>query len=95
LNKKYGIAAVIAFAIVAGVLAFTYNNTSQTNPAGPSQQPNGTNPAGPSQQPNGTNPAGPSQQPNASNSVTAKPASTSGRHFFASVNETVKVKSNP
>jgi len=83
LNKKYGIAAVIAFAIVAGVLAFTYNNTSQTNPAGPSQQPNGTNPAGPS------------QQPNASNSVTAKPASTSGRHFFASVNETVKVKSNP
>ena len=83
MNKKYGIAAVIAFAIVAGVLAFTYNNTSQTNPAGPSQQPNGTNPAGPS------------QQPNASNSVTAKPASTSGRHFFASVNETVKVKSNP
>ena len=83
MNKKYGIAAVIAFAIVAGVLAFTYNNTSQTNPAGPSQQPNGTNPAEPS------------QQPNASNSVTAKPASTSGRHFFANVNETVTVKSNP
>ncbi len=45
MNKKYGVAVIIACAIIAGgVLAFTSsNNTGPTNSAGKSQQLNASN----------------------------------------------------
>jgi hypothetical protein len=84
LKKKYVIAAVIAGAIIVGVLAFTYNNTSQTNSSVISQQPNTTNSSVTSQQPNTTNSSG-----------TVTPPTTTGRHFFAGIHENVTVTSNP
>ena len=66
-------AAIIACAVIAGVLIFAYNNTVGT-----------------------TNFAGKSQQLNASNSVPVNPpTSTTGRHFFAGVNETLTIKLKP
>jgi hypothetical protein len=73
LNRKYGIVAIIACAVIAGVLIFAYNNTVGT-----------------------TNSAGKSQQLNASNPVPVNPStSTTGRHFFAGVNETLTLKLHP
>lgn len=43
-----------------------------------------------------TNPAIQNQQPSASNSTTINPSSnTTGRHFFAGVDENVKITTNP
>jgi len=72
LNKKYGIAAIIAGVIIIGVLVFTYGSNASTNSAIQNQQ------------------------PSVSNSITVPPsANTTGRHFFAGVNETVTVTTNP
>jgi hypothetical protein len=83
LNKKLGISAIIACIIIAGVLAFTYNITSQTSSSGKSQQSNTTSSVATT------------QQPSATNSITASPPTTTGKHFFAGINETVTIKSNP
>ena len=81
LDKKYGIAAVISCAIIAGVLAFAYHGTNQTNSVVPSTQQNTTSSAG-------------TNQPPTTTSITGSTTPT-GRHFSTSVNETVTVKSNP
>ena len=72
MNKKYGIAAIIAGVIIVGVLVFVYGSNTNTNSAIQNQQ------------------------PSASNSTTINPsASTTGRHFFAGVNEKVTITTNP
>jgi hypothetical protein len=72
LNKKYGIAAIIAGVIIVVVLVFTYGSNASTNPAIQNQQ------------------------PSVSNSTTINPsASTTGRHFFASANESITITTNP
>jgi hypothetical protein len=81
LNKKLGTSAIIACVVIVGVLAFTYNNTNQTT-------------LGKSQQSNTTSSAAITPQPNITNSITASPPTT-GKHFFAGINENVTVTSNP
>ena len=71
MNKKYGIAAIIAGVIIVGVLIFTYGSNS-------------------------TNSVIQNQQSSVSNSIIVHPSTnTTGRHFFAGVNETVTIKTTP
>jgi hypothetical protein len=87
LNKKYGIAAIIACAIIVGVLALTYsNNASRINSTVTQQPTNSTV---------GQQPANSTviQQP--ANPVPTNPPAPTGRHFSVNVNETVSVRSNP
>jgi hypothetical protein len=83
LNKKFGISAIIACAIIVGVLVFVSYNSSQTSSSGKSQQSNTTSSAVTTPTTNATNP------------ISSSPPATIGKHFFAGVNETVTIKSNP